>query len=117
MVETYAAEELVRLTGAGTPQEAAILCAALERAGIRSQLMGEHLAAGFGLRLPGVGPEVWVRRADLPRAQAVLAGRDRLDRPTFREGGWYGGHMPGGLPALSRLHGKPWHGRSVRRGH
>jgi hypothetical protein len=116
MTDTQGAKELVRLIDAGTLQEAALIRAALERAGIRSQVMGENLTAGFGAGLPGIYPEVWVRAEDLARARAVLADRHAPERPS-RAGLWFGGHGPGGLPALARLHGKPWHGRSVLRGH
>jgi hypothetical protein len=117
MVEKHAREDLFRLTDAGTLQEAALIRAALEREGIRSQLMGEDLTAGFGLGLPGMYPEVWVLRADLPRARAVLDRRHTPDARSSTGWTWYGGHVPGGLPALSHLHGKRWHGRSVLRGH
>jgi hypothetical protein len=69
--------EVVRLVTLSTPQEAQLLCQALEGEGIRCQVVGE-LLGGFGA-VPPAQPaaEVWVGRADLERARAVVAAHRR----------------------------------------
>jgi hypothetical protein len=63
--------ELVRLAEAANPFQAHIWQQALQREGIRCQVLGGYLHAGFG-GIPGIGAEVWVGAADLARAEAVL---------------------------------------------
>jgi hypothetical protein len=70
-------DEVVRLMTLSTPQEAQLLRQALEKEGIRCQVVGE-LLGGFGI-VPPAQPaaEVWVGRADLGRARAVATRRAR----------------------------------------
>ena len=58
-------------TTASNPAQAHILEQALDAAGIRATVVGDYLDAGIG-DIPGVQPEVWVRREDLARALEVL---------------------------------------------
>jgi hypothetical protein len=70
--------EIVRVASAGTLQEAHAWRMALEQEGIRCQVVGEYLTAGYGMGvLPNEYPEVWVHRADLEKAKAVLDGLGR----------------------------------------
>ncbi len=63
--------EVVRLAGAANPFQAHIWQQALEQEGIRSEVLGDYLDAGFG-DMPGLSAEVWVDPADLSRAEAFL---------------------------------------------
>lgn len=63
--------DLVRLATAVNPFEAHIWQQALEQEGIRCQVLGDYLDAGVG-DIPGIEAEVWVKAADLERAEAVL---------------------------------------------
>jgi hypothetical protein len=66
-------EDVVRLVTLSTPQEAQLLRQALEAEGIRCRVVGE-LLGGFGVVPPALpAAEVWVGRADLERARAVVA--------------------------------------------
>src|SRR5262245_19057645 len=65
-------DEIARVGKAGNPQEAQIWRQILEENGIRSQVVGEHLAQLFGA-IPPSYPEVWVNRSDLERARALIA--------------------------------------------
>jgi hypothetical protein len=70
-------DEVVRLARAANPVEAHIWEEALLAEGIRCKVVGDFLDAGFG-DVPGVSPEVWVRRKDLAQAEEVLRrGRER----------------------------------------
>jgi hypothetical protein len=63
--------EIVRLVTAENPADAHIWEQALLDEGIRCLVVGDYLDSGFG-DIPGLKPEVWVRRADVPRAEEVL---------------------------------------------
>jgi hypothetical protein len=63
--------DMVRLAAAANPFQAHIWQQALEREGIRCQVLGDYLDAGIG-DIPGVMAEVWVDPADLARAEAIL---------------------------------------------
>jgi Putative prokaryotic signal transducing protein len=63
--------DLVRLAAAANPFLAHIWEQALQREGIRCQVLGDYLDAGFG-DIPGMMAEVWVEPADLARAEAIL---------------------------------------------
>jgi hypothetical protein len=67
-----------RLTAAANSIQAHVWQQALEREGIRCQVLGDYLDAGIG-DIPGVGAEVWVEATDLARAKAVL--RWHRDQP------------------------------------
>jgi hypothetical protein len=74
-------DEIVRLATAANPQEAHVWRQALEREGIRAQVVGDYLDAGVG-DVPGLRPEVWVRREDLERARSLLeAHRHGAEEP------------------------------------
>lgn len=73
------AHDLVRLAAAVNPFEAHIWQQALEQEGIRCQVLGDYLDAGVG-DIPGIEAEVWVKAADLERAEAIL--RKHRDRNT-----------------------------------
>lgn len=51
--------------------------AALKEAGIESRVVGTELTAGLGTILPA-SVELWVHRADLPKAEAAI---ERAERP------------------------------------
>jgi hypothetical protein len=63
--------DVVRLATASTPVEAHLMEQALRAEGIECKVVGDYLDAGFG-DVPGVQPEVWVHKADLAAATAVL---------------------------------------------
>jgi hypothetical protein len=71
MMSTNDADEIVRLVTADNPTEAHIWEQALLAEGIRCKVVGEFLDAGIG-DISGLRPEIWVRREDVPRAEAVL---------------------------------------------
>jgi Putative prokaryotic signal transducing protein len=71
--------DMVRLAGAVNGFQAHIWQQALEREGIRCQVLGDYLEAGIG-DIPGLSAEVWVGAADLSRAESIL--HEHLDRPT-----------------------------------
>ena len=64
-------DEIVRLVTASNPAEAHIWEQALLDEGIRCLVVGDYLDASFG-DIPGLKPEVWVRRSDVRRAEAIL---------------------------------------------
>jgi hypothetical protein len=71
------ASEIVRLASFGTLVEAHACRLALEQEGIRCQVVGDYLTAGYGLGLlPGTYAEVWVRHEDLDRARAILGAQN-----------------------------------------
>src|SRR4051794_38669392 len=71
--------EMVRLAAATNAFQAHIWRQALQREGIRCQVLGDYLGAGIG-DIPGIETEVWVEAADLARAEAILSqDRDRLE--------------------------------------
>ena len=73
-------DEVVRLTTTSNPAQAHILEQTLNAEGIRATVVGDYLDAGVG-DIPGVQPEVWVRREDLARALEVLkAGQPAGDQ-------------------------------------
>jgi uncharacterized protein (DUF302 family) len=63
--------DLVRLAAAANPFQAHIWQQALERKGIRCQVLGDYLDAGIG-DIPGITSEIWVEPADAERAEAFL---------------------------------------------
>ena len=63
--------DVVRLASAANPALAHIWQQALEQEGIRCQVLGDYLDAGFG-DIPGLSAEVWVETTDLARAEAIL---------------------------------------------
>jgi hypothetical protein len=69
--------DVVRLASAANPALAHIWQQALEQEGIRCQVLGDYLDAGFG-DIPGLSAEVWVETADVARAEAIL--REHQDR-------------------------------------
>jgi hypothetical protein len=77
-------DEVVRLARAANPVEAHIWEEALLAEGIRCKVVGDFLDAGFG-DVPGISPEVWVRRKDLARAEEVLRRGQGLSRDTEGE--------------------------------
>jgi hypothetical protein len=69
-------QDLVRLATAANPVQAHALEQALKDEGIRCQVVGDYLDSGIG-DIPGVQAEIWVKKADLPRAQKIL---DELEK-------------------------------------
>ena len=69
--------DLVRLAAAANPFQAHIWEQALQKEGIRCQVLGDYLNAGIG-DIPGMAAEVWVEAADFVRAEAIL--RQHRDR-------------------------------------
>ena len=63
--------DLVRLAAAANSAQAHIWQQGLEQEGIRCQVLGDDLEAGFG-DLQGFSAEVWVEAADVARAEAIL---------------------------------------------
>jgi hypothetical protein len=79
-------DEVVRLAAAANPFEAHIWQQALEREGIRSQVLGDYLDAGIG-DIPGMRAELWVAAADVARAEEILRQpqeRSEKDTPPER---------------------------------
>jgi len=68
-------DRIVELCSAANSAEAHALCAALEDAGIRAQVVGEMLgnAAGWLPLGQPIAPRIWVRQADLEQAQEAWA--------------------------------------------
>jgi hypothetical protein len=64
-------DEIVRLATAANPAEAYIWKEALEEEGITCKVVGDFLEVGVG-DIPGLAPELWVRRDSLARAEAIL---------------------------------------------
>jgi hypothetical protein len=64
-------DEVVRLATAPNPAQAHIWADALKAEGIRCRVVGDYLGAGIG-DVSGVLPELWVKRADVPRAEEIL---------------------------------------------
>jgi hypothetical protein len=73
-------DDVVRLVTASNPQEAHLWQQALADEGIRAQVVGDYLEAGVG-NTPGLRPELWVRRADVERAEAVLRAHQKQHAP------------------------------------
>ena len=69
--------DVVRLAAAANPFQAHIWQQALQKEGIRCQVLGDYLEAGIG-DITGFSAEVWVETADLARAEAIL--RQHRDR-------------------------------------
>lgn len=65
-------QDLVRLAAAANPFQAHVWRQALEREGVRCEVLGDYLDAGIG-DIPGISAEVWVESADLVRAEAILS--------------------------------------------
>jgi hypothetical protein len=64
-------DQIVSLSGAPNPALAHIWESALRQEGIHCQVVGDFLDAGIG-DVPGLQPEIWIRRQDITQAQAVL---------------------------------------------
>jgi Putative prokaryotic signal transducing protein len=73
-------DDVVRLVTASNPQEAHVWQQALAEEGIRAEVVGEYLEAGVG-DVPGLRPELWVRRADAERAEAILREHQKAHAP------------------------------------
>jgi hypothetical protein len=78
-------DEVVRLATAMNSAEAHVWCDALEAEGIRCRVVGDYLEASYG-GLSGTRPEIWVRRADVPRAEEVLRRDLQGGEPPAEEG-------------------------------
>ena len=76
-------DDVVRLVTATNPLEAHVWQRALADAGIRAEVVGDYLDAGVG-DVPGLRPELWVRRADAERAEAILREHHK-DHPPGEE--------------------------------
>lgn len=63
--------EIVRLLTAPNPPMAHLWQQALAAEGIRSQVVGDYLDTGIG-DVSGLRAELWVKRKDVERAQAIL---------------------------------------------
>ena len=70
-MSTAPQEEIVRLATATNAAEAHLWEQRLRAEGIRCQVVGDYLEAGFG-DAPGLQPEVWVYRSDLERAAELI---------------------------------------------
>lgn len=64
-------QDIIRLTTAPHPAQAHIWKQALLDEGINCSVVGDYLDAGVG-DISGLLPEIWVRREDAGRAEAVL---------------------------------------------
>ena len=64
-------DEIVRVATAANPAEASIWADALKEEGIRCRVVGDYLEVGVA-GYPGARPEIWVRRADVLRAEEIL---------------------------------------------
>jgi hypothetical protein len=64
-------DDVVRLATTVNPAEAHLWCNALEAEGIQCKVVGDLLEGALGGTEAGKA-EVWVRRDDLARAQALL---------------------------------------------
>jgi Putative prokaryotic signal transducing protein len=71
-MNSEAMHHVVRLAAAANPFQAHVWQQALEREGIRCQVLGDYLDAGIG-DVPGISAEVWVESGDLVRAEAILS--------------------------------------------
>jgi len=70
-MSTEPSDDIVRLATAENSVQAHIWEQALMDGGIRVQVVGDYLEAGFG-NLQGTTPELWVHRDDVERAKAIL---------------------------------------------
>jgi hypothetical protein len=70
-MSTAPSDDIVRLATAENSVQAHIWEQALKDEGIRVQVVGDYLEAGFG-NLQGVTPELWVHSDDVERAKAIL---------------------------------------------
>lgn len=78
-------DDIVRLTKAPNPGQAAIWQQALEAEGIRCNVVGDYLEVGFG-DLTGLGAELWVHKDDVARAEAILRqGEEKLRADAAKE--------------------------------
>jgi hypothetical protein len=73
-------DDVVRLVTASNPQEAHVWQQALAEEGIRAEVVGDYLDSGLG-DVPGFRPELWVRRADAERAEAILREHQKQHAP------------------------------------
>jgi hypothetical protein len=71
----------VRLSSAGTLQEANAWRLALEQQGVRCRVVGDSSAAGNGVGTAGMRPEVWIQAEDWDKAKAILSARIRHSFP------------------------------------
>jgi hypothetical protein len=87
MTERALPDDVVKLADAANPVQAHIWQQALEDEGIKSHVVGDYLDAGIG-DLPGIGPEIWVHRDDLARAEEILRrGEEKLSQEDESEEG------------------------------
>jgi hypothetical protein len=63
--------DVVKLVTAQNQVQAHIWQQALADAGIKANVLGDYLEAGFG-DMAGTNPELWVHRDDVARAEEVL---------------------------------------------
>ena len=73
-------DDVVRLVTASNPQEAHVWQQALAEEGIRAEVVGDYLDSGLG-DVPGFRPELWVRRDDVARAEAILRAHHKDHAP------------------------------------
>lgn len=64
-------EEVVKLA-TGTMVQIEVWQQALLDAGVQSKVVGNDLTGGLGSAFPGGTNELWVRKADVPQAEAAL---------------------------------------------
>jgi hypothetical protein len=74
-------DAIVRLSSAGTLQEADAWRLALEQHGVRCKVVGDYLTAGHGVGVAGMCPEVWIHAEDWDKAKAILSARIRQSLP------------------------------------
>jgi hypothetical protein len=87
-MSTEPPDDIVRLVTAENSVQAHIWEQALKEEGIRVQVVGDYLEAGFG-DLQGITPELWVHRDDVERAKAILnehVAADSTDEPDAATG-------------------------------
>jgi hypothetical protein len=70
-MSTGPTDDVVRLVTAENPVQAHIWERALQEEGIHAKVVGDYLDASLG-DLPGLKPEIWVHRSEIPRAEEVL---------------------------------------------
>jgi hypothetical protein len=72
-------QDVVRVATAAHPMQAHAMEQALRAEGIYCKVVGDFLDAGLG-DIPGLQAEVWVKKKDLARAQALLQEHTGLPR-------------------------------------
>ncbi len=69
--------DIVRLTTSANPQEAYLLRDMLREQNIECRVVGDMLDAGLG-DVPGIRPELWVFRDDLPLASKLIEEHEQI---------------------------------------